>query len=65
MQEKLMNAGAEASRILRDSGGQFFVEEGHYSSLEEAEARMKALSDTDIELNIEERGADESPRSIP
>lgn len=63
-QEELMKAGAENSRIVRSAGGNFYVEEGWYSSRSEAEARRKLLAKEGITMLIEERGAGDQPRHI-
>jgi hypothetical protein len=61
-QEGLMKAGAENSRIIRDAGGDFCVEEGWYPSRKEAEARRRLLAEEGMILLIEERGAGDRPR---
>jgi len=63
-QERLMKAGTENSRIIRDAGGGFCVEEGWYTTRDEAEKKQKLLAGKDFLLFIEQRGIDGRIRHI-
>jgi len=63
-QEELMKAGAKSSRIIRDTGGSFCVEEGWYPTREEAVERKALFAGKNIVLFIEQRGTGDQPRHI-
>ncbi len=44
-----MSAGAENTRIIRDAGGSFCVEEGSYLTRNEAEERQRFFAVKNIE----------------
>src|SRR5690625_3883838 len=58
--------GAEQVRTLHSEADTIFVEEGYYSTLEEAEERKAELEhdDIDFDLHIEERGMHDIPELI-
>lgn len=58
--------GSQAARMLRDAEGLYFAEEGLYAARAAAEARLAELNNAQIglELHIEQRAADQLPRSI-
>lgn len=58
--------GADQVRTLHSEDNTIFVEEGYYSTLEEAEERKEELENDgiDIELHIEERGMVDMPENI-
>lgn len=58
--------GAEQVRTLHSGDATIFVEEGYYSTLEEAEERKEVLENDgiDFELHIEERGMQDFPENI-
>jgi hypothetical protein len=64
IEEKLFSTGAAGVRIIRDSKGLYFVEEGLYPTRREAEERIEDLPADGIRLLIEERKAVDTPRSI-
>jgi hypothetical protein len=63
-EERLLRAGAERTRILRDDAGDFCVEEGWYATRDEAEKRQEIFGGKGIALFIEERGIGDIPRHM-
>ena len=59
--------GSENARLLRDSNGTYFVEEGYYLTEEEALARLAEIEEYeyfDFKMFIEKREPHQTPKSI-
>jgi hypothetical protein len=65
-EESFVHFGSTAPRILRDTEGLYFAEEGLYETRAAAEARLAELNHAQLglKLHIEQRTADQLPRSI-